>query len=116
MDLDGVGADAPTVKSAQGGKASKVRARMDLLPPAALYELAVLIKEGAEKYGEWDWLGVSIPEQLNHSMIHWVAYMAGDTQEGQLGHLLRHACRSLFALELALRERAALNKSTTTTG
>lgn len=100
----GVGPEAPMVVNAQGGKQSDSAYRFDLLPGRALSEVAAVLKEGADKYGEWNWLKIGTNSHLNHSIVHAYAHLSGDRQEGEIGHLARHACRALFALEIAIRE------------
>jgi hypothetical protein len=89
----------------QGGKQSATEYRFDLVPARALAEVAAVLKEGADKYGEWNWLKIAVSDHLNHSITHAYAHLGGDRQEGPIGHLARNACRALFALEVALRER-----------
>lgn len=93
---------APTVTNAAGGKQSDVGVRMDLVPPKALLQVAQVLKHGAEKYGEKNWESLSIPEILNHVLVHLYGYLDGNTEDDHLGHA---ACRILMALELDLRKK-----------
>jgi hypothetical protein len=58
-----------------------------------------ILAAGAAKYGEWNWLNVTIPEHINHALVHINAYGAGDRQDDHMGHA---ACRLAMALELIL--------------
>ena len=39
------------------GKRDSGKVRLDLLPTGPLKEIARAMEEGANKYGDWDWLG-----------------------------------------------------------
>ncbi|WP_336786588.1 dATP/dGTP diphosphohydrolase domain-containing protein [Paenibacillus sp. MMO-177] len=90
----GVGKDAPTVENEQGGLQSKVLYRFDLLDPAAMFKMTEVLAQGAEKYGADNWRLISIQEHLNHLLIHAYAFLAGDTSDDHLSHIM---CRSMFA-------------------
>ena len=100
--IAGVGADAPTVVNEKGAKQSKTLYRADLLPPLATLAVAGVLHEGAVKYGDTNWHGISVRDHLNHAMIHVFAWLAGDTQDDHLEHF---ACRALMALEIAKMEK-----------
>lgn len=103
LPIAGVGPDAPTVENTNGAKQSQSPYEARLLPMRALLEIAKVLKSGAEKYGEENWRGLSVSEHLNHDLVHVMAHLAGDRSEGDVGHLVRHACRALMALEMALK-------------
>ena len=92
--VSGVGKDAPTVVNERGGKQSNVLYRFDLLDPQAMFKMTGVLKEGAEKYGEDNWRNISVREHLNHLIIHAYAYLAGDTSDDHLSHIM---CRAMFA-------------------
>lgn len=94
-EIAGVGPDAETVTNAKGAKQSAVPYRMDLVPPRALLDVARVLNDGAEKYGEWNWTGLSIADHLNHALVHIEAHLAGDRSDDHLAHA---TCRLLFAL------------------
>lgn len=49
--------------------------------------MAATYKEGAEKYGEHNWLkGQPITEMLNHAIKHCYAYLGGNRDEDHLAH------------------------------
>lgn len=100
--IEGVGPDAQVVANERGAKASKPAARMDLLPHRALLEIGKLGLFGADKYGVDNWRGFDVNDHLNHADVHLHAHLAGDRQEGPIGHLSRLALRALFALETAI--------------
>lgn len=78
------------------GKQSKSLARLDLLPPKAIFRIGSVLKAGAERYGEWNWLDISTSDHINHALIHLLAHLANDDKEDHLTHA---ACRIIFALE-----------------
>lgn len=100
--IEGVGPDAPVVVNEYGGKKSDTPYRADLLPPLALLAIAKVLRGGEVKYGENNWHRTTISENVNHAMVHLLAYQGGDKQESHLEHA---ACRLLFALELELMGR-----------
>lgn len=95
-----VGPDAPTVVNERGAKQAASPYRFDLIPPEALFALAEVLAQGAAKYGEWNWRGLTINDQLNHLLVHVYAYLAGDPSDDHLAHAL---CRAVFALSLQRR-------------
>lgn len=104
----GVGPDAPTVVTEQGGKHSDSPYRMDLMPPRATLGVSAILKYGAEKYGDWNWKGTPVEVNLNHALIHIYAHLAGDKQDDHIGHA---TCRLLMAYELLLEENQQKGES-----
>lgn len=95
MDLKTfVGKDVDMVVNEQGGKQSKLPARFDLIPPIELFEIAVVLGEGAIKYGEYNWTLIPTHDHLSHAIAHIYAFLAGDVSDEHLSHA---ACRLLFA-------------------
>lgn len=97
--VQGVGADAPVIENERGAKQSASPARLDLLPALATLRVGEVLKEGAEKYGEDNWRGLSVGDHLNHMLVHVYAHLAGDSQDDHLAHA---ACRAMMALETRL--------------
>lgn len=97
-----VGKDVETTTNKAGGKQSKLTARFDLVPAAQLFEVAVVLGEGAVKYGEWNWKLIPTNDHLSHVLAHVYAYLAGDRSDSHLSHA---ACRILFAGHTAAAER-----------
>ena len=95
--IAGVGADAPVVTNDAGAKQSHIPYRCDLLPPKAILKVARILSEGSAKYGDDNWRGITISDQINHALTHLFAYLAGDGQDDHIGHA---ACRLLMAVEL----------------
>lgn len=56
--------------NANGGKQSRLETRFDLVPPAALHEVAKTLKTGADKYGERNWRKIDVMAHLNHALEH----------------------------------------------
>lgn len=89
-----VGKDVETVENENGGRQSKLNARFDLIPPQPLFQVAVVLAEGAVKYGEDNWKLIPTNDHISHALAHLFAYLAGDTSDSHLSHA---ACRVLFA-------------------
>lgn len=102
--LDGVGPDAPVAVNERGGKQSDSPYRLDLLPMRAILELGKVLKHGADKYGIDNWRQISSQEHANHALVHLVAHLAGDQQEGRHGHYAHCLCRIAMALEMHIAE------------
>lgn len=97
--IKGAGQDAPL---AECGRQSKVEGRYDLLPPLALAAIAVVMEPAAAKYGEHSWKKIEPESHINHSLMHIVAFLAGDDSElnGDVVEHLRHALtRMAFAVD-----------------
>jgi Domain of unknown function (DUF5664) len=92
----GVGPDAPTTTNTAGGKQSKLAFRSDVLPPAAIVRTALVLTDGAARYGKDNWRKIPQTDHLNHAMAHLFAHFGGDTSDDHLSHA---ACRILFAME-----------------
>lgn len=60
----------------------------------AIVTIAKVLKEGAEKYKPNNWRLISEEEHLNHALIHYMAYLLGDTQDNHLEHCM---CRLMMA-------------------
>lgn len=93
--IPGMGPDQPTITNEDGAGQSDIPYRMDLLDARALMVAAAVLKSGADKYGAGNWRVIPIRDNLNHLLAHTYAYLAGDTQDDHLSHVL---CRALFAL------------------
>lgn len=105
--VEGVGPDAETMAHANGAKESKPGFAATSLPPKALLAVAAVQKHGDDKYGVDNWRGISVTDHLNHAQIHYLAFMAGDTQDKHLEH---YATRALMALELHLEEKGVVGE------
>jgi len=113
MDLNCLGKNSKTSKNEKGGLQSKVEFRFDLIDPAAFFDLASVLHEGAKKYSIDNWRLISTEEHLNHALMHIYAYLMGDKQDNHLGHAL---CRTMMADAMHLRPdykgKAVLNDRT----
>jgi hypothetical protein len=59
--------------------------RYDLIPPQALWRVAMLYARGAAKYGENNWQkGIPSQQMLASAMRHMEAYRCGDDSEDHL--------------------------------
>lgn len=98
---DIVSPDTPTHTNDQGGKQSLIPVRFDLIDAKAMFEMAKVLHHGAEKYGEDNWRLIPINQHINHGLMHWNAYLAGDRTDDHLSHAL---CRATFALGVSLQD------------
>lgn len=87
--------EAPIVTNAQGGKGSDVGCSM-MDCPAAFLAVGAVFHYGAKKYERFNWHKVSVDENVNHALVHLMAYAQGDTQDDHLHHA---ACRIMMALD-----------------
>ena len=60
----------------------------------ALIEIGKILQIGAEKYTPNNWRLIPQEDHLNHALIHYIAYLAGDTQDNHLQHCM---CRLMMA-------------------
>ena len=87
----------PEVETNQyGGMHSRLDGDFIQLSPQFLLALAKLVKQGGNKYGEFNWFKVTTGEHLNHALTHIFEELSGDHSSGE-DHLLNAACRLMFA-------------------
>lgn len=98
-----VGRDTPITTNARGGSQSKVPVRFDLIDGLAIFEMAKVLHEGAEKYGANNWRKIDVEDHLNHLIMHAYAYLAGDRSDDHLSHIM---CRAMFAQAVHIQEEA----------
>lgn len=96
MELKGIAKNSEVMEHPNGARESKSYYRCDLLPPLSILKISQVLHEGAEKYGDENWRGISQMSHLNHALTHLFAYMQGDNSDEHLSHA---ATRLLFALE-----------------
>jgi len=92
--------DAPVTTNEQGGSQSHIPVRFDLIDGRALFEMAKVLHQGAEKYGEDNWRLIPIEDHINHLIMHAYAWLSGDRTDEHLSHML---CRATFAQGVALQ-------------
>lgn len=97
--MKGAGPDTPTLTSENGAKQSDIPYRFDLIDGLAMAEMAKVLKDGAEKYGQDNWRGIDVPSHLNHLLMHTFAWLAGDRSDDHLSHIL---CRATFAVAVSV--------------
>ena len=87
----------PNVETNQyGGKQTRLDGDFTQLSPQFLIALAKLVKQGGDKYGEFNWFKITTMEHLNHALTHIFEELAGDPSSAE-DHLLNAACRLMFA-------------------
>ena len=79
-----------------GGKQTRLDGDFIKLSPQFLLALAKLVKQGGDKYGEFNWLKITTGEHLNHALTHIFEELSGDPSPEE-DHLLNAACRLMFA-------------------
>jgi hypothetical protein len=84
----------PIVTNDKGGSQSYIKHRFDLIPPETLLAVSAVLSEGAEKYGEWNWMLIDTNDHLNHALTHIYKFLSDDNQED---HLHNAICRLIFA-------------------
>lgn len=98
---------APTTERSSGGvKNDAGKPRADLLPSAALLEVAKVLNFGATKYADNNWRkGFSWSRLYGAAMRHILAHKDGENvdSESGLSHLSHAACCLLFLLEHELK-------------
>lgn len=92
--------DTETEENEHGGRQSKIPVRFDLIDAKALFEMAKVLHEGAEKYGVDNWRLIPVEDHLNHLLMHTFAFLSGDETDDHLSHIL---CRATFALGVKLQ-------------
>jgi hypothetical protein len=98
--IQGVGSTQPTVTHPNGARESDTPYRFDLLDPPAMFELAEVLRYGADKYGKDNWRLIDWRSHVNHLLQHAFALLAGDESDNHASHML---ARAMFALA-TLRE------------
>ena len=93
---------APNIEThtnSKGGSQSHIPVRFDLVDGKAMFAMASVLHEGAEKYGANNWRLIDIEDHLNHLIMHAYAYLSGDRTDAHLSHIM---CRSMFAQAVEL--------------
>lgn len=60
----------------------------------AIVEIAKVLQYGADKYEANNWRLIPQEEHINHALIHYLAFLLGDTQDEHLEHCM---CRLMMA-------------------
>lgn len=98
-----VSPDAETATNERGGMQSHVPVRFDLIDGKAMFAMAAVLHEGAEKYAPGNWRLIGTRDHLNHALMHIYAYLSGDRTDEHLSHAL---CRITFANAVELDPEA----------
>lgn len=96
-----VSPSVPISTNDAGGSQSHIPVRFDLIDGKALFEMAKVLYEGAEKYGANNWRKIPVEDHLNHLIMHTYAYLAGDETDEHLSHIM---CRAMFAQSVHIEE------------
>lgn len=80
-------ADIKVFPSGAQRDSSADQERYDLISPLSLRRVARTCAEGAQKYGEHNWLkGIPASDLLNHALRHLELWWLGDQFEDHLAH------------------------------
>ena len=96
-----VSPDAERTTNKKGGSQSHIPVRFDLIDGKAIFAMAAVLHEGAEKYGANNWRKIDIEDHLNHLIMHAYAWLSGDRTDDHLSHI---QCRAMFANGAYLQE------------
>jgi hypothetical protein len=96
-----MGPETPLTFNERGHGQSDIPYRFDLFDAHAMFKMAQVLHTGAVKYGENNWRGISIEDHLNHLIAHAYAFLAGDTSDDHLSHVM---CRAMFAQGVEIAE------------
>ena len=92
----------------EGKKYDSGKAKMHLLPPKALLEVARVLTFGADKYGEENWRDVADAQNryASASLRHLFSHLDKEEldEETNLSHLAHAICCLMFKLELELED------------
>ena len=101
----------PNVETNQyGGMQTRLDGDFIQISPQFLLALAKLVKQGGDKYGEFNWFKITTGEHLNHALTHIFEEISGDPSPEE-DHLLNAACRLMFAWVVKNQIGGVENKS-----
>lgn len=99
-------------KKKEGLKFDQGKPRMELLPMAALQEVAKVLTFGAKKYDDNNWRGgIDYSRVYGALLRHLTAFVEGEEKDPETGlsHIAHLACNSLFLLTFILEDRKELD-------
>ena len=98
----------------EGKKYDSGKAKMHLLPPKALFEVAKVLTFGADKYGEENWREVADAQNryASASLRHLFSHLDKEEldEETNYSHLAHAICCLMFKLELELESKSEEGK------
>lgn len=75
--------------------------------PEALITIGKVLQEGANKYMPNNWRLIPQEDHLNHALVHYLAYILGDTQDSHVEHCM---CRLMMAYSTKCSAGFSYNK------
>jgi hypothetical protein len=88
-----------------GIKHDKGKPRIDLIPPDAILEVAAVLTDGVEEYGEHNWKkGIAYSRIYSAIQRHLLAFWRGDDIDKSGHRALAHACTDIMMLMEMLPE------------
>ena len=102
-DIKGVSPNAEIVVNEHGGKQSKTAYGFHLIDADAILSLAEVLQYGASRYERDNWRRIPSEEHFNHMMIHYYAWLKGDTTDDHLGHFF---CGAMMLYAVGKAEEA----------
>lgn len=91
IDVGGVSPDSEIEVTETGGRQSRIEADFTQLDPRVMFDAASIMYHGAKKYGKNNWKQIPIESHINHALMHFFAWLAGDRQDNHLGHAVIRA-------------------------
>lgn len=82
-----------------GRKNDKGKSRVDLVPPGAILEVAAVLTDGVEEYGDHNWRkGIAYSRLYSAIQRHLLAFWLGDDVDKSGHRALAHACTDIMML------------------
>jgi hypothetical protein len=82
-----------------GIKHDQGKPRIDLVPPRAILEVAAVLTDGVEEYGEHNWRqGIAYSRLYSAIQRHLLAFWSGDDVDKSGHRTLAHACTDIMML------------------
>ena len=100
--IKGCAPDAEIVVNEKGGQQSKTEYGFHLIDADAILALAQVLQYGASRYARDNWRKIPSEEHFNHMMIHYYAWLKGDTQDNHLDHFM---CRAMMLYATGCAEK-----------
>ena len=102
--VKGVSPDTERETNAQGGKQSKSEYAFHLIDTDAILALAEVMRIGEQHYTRDNWRKIPSEDHFNHMLVHYYAWLKGDTSDDHLAHML---CRAMMVYATGKAEEQA---------
>ena len=99
MNRDDILRTEHEAKTSVGVKHDKGKPRIDLIPPEVILEVAAVLTDGVEEYGEHNWRqGIAYSRLYSAIQRHLLAFWSGDDVDKSGHRTLAHACTDIMML------------------